>query len=350
MNTSFRIIDANLNRVAEGARVIEDLARFHFESAGHAEALKRFRHGVRKIFSDMNDRLVAFRDSAGDVGVAISGRSTLDRKADVRGLVFANFKRIEEGLRTIEEHLKIIGQYDRSKVIEGLRFGIYTSEKSFHRLFPHRLPAGIYGITAEKYSRGRSNIDVVRDMIRGGIRIIQYREKAHEKSLRQIHAECREIRELTRDHGVLFIVNDFVDIAMAVDADGVHVGQDDLPVSEVRQLVGEKMIGLSTHSPDQARRAIESGADYIGVGPVFETRTKENVCDPVGLEYLDYAVKNVPVPFVAIGGIKRHNIHRVSGRGARTICLVTEIVGAEDIVEKIKELREIMGRGSEATP
>jgi thiamine-phosphate pyrophosphorylase len=201
------------------------------------------------------------------------------------------------------------------------------------------LPGGIYGITAEKFSRGRSNLEVVRAMVEGGVNIIQYREKRPHKSYRQMLDECRRIRAITRDHGVMFIVNDHVDIAMLVDADGVHVGQDDLPVAAVRQLVGpEKIIGLSTHSPDQARAALAAGADYIGVGPIYSTRTKDDVCDPVGLEYLEYAVENIPLPFVAIGGIKQHNIDAVIERGAKTICLVTEIVGADDIVQVVQNL------------
>ncbi len=138
------------------------------------------------------------------------------------------------------------------------------------------------------------------------------------------------------------IVNDFVDIALLVDADGVHVGQDDLPVDLVRRLVGDKIIGLSTHSPDQARAAEAAGADYIGVGPIFETQTKDNVCAPVGLEYLEYAVAHVRTPFVAIGGIKEHNMHEVCRRGAGTICLVTEIVGAADIAAQVKRLGRII--------
>lgn len=205
-----------------------------------------------------------------------------------------------------------------------------------------KFPEGIYGITAEKFSRGRSNVEVVKEMIRGGIRIVQYREKHKEKSIRDIYEECRMIRKTTRDHGVLFIVNDFLDIALLTDADGVHVGQDDLPVEAVRRLMGNKIVGVSTHSPAQAEAAVAAGADYIGVGPIFETRTKENVCDPVGLTYLEYAVAHVPIPFVAIGGIKEHNIHDVVSRGARTVCLVTEIVGAEDITGMVRRLTEKM--------
>ena len=158
------------------------------------------------------------------------------------------------------------------------------------------------------------------------------------ESFRQMLAECAAIRKLTRDSGVPFIVNDYVELAMLVDADGVHLGQDDLPVAAVRERVGSKIIGLSTHSPDQARAALAAGADYIGVGPLFATRTKEDVCDAVGLEYLGYVLGEIPLPAVAIGGIKLHNIDQVIARGARTVCLVTEIVGAQDIAGMVRRL------------
>lgn len=204
------------------------------------------------------------------------------------------------------------------------------------------LPHGIYGITAEKFSRGRSNIEVVEEMLQAGVSIIQYREKHKEKSIRSMYEECMKIRDLTRRHDALFIVNDFVDLALLVDADGVHVGQDDLPVPEVRRLVGDKIIGLSTHSPEQAGQAVKLGADYIGVGPIFETHTKDDVCEPVGLKYLEYVLANLSIPFVAIGGIKAHNIQEVSNRGAKTICLVTEIVGAEDITATVQQIHKTM--------
>lgn len=206
------------------------------------------------------------------------------------------------------------------------------------------LPAGLYGITAEKFSAGRNNIEVVRQMIGGGIKIIQYREKKAAKSSVEIFAECQAIREMTRAAGVTFIVNDHVDVAMLVGADGVHVGQDDLPVAEVRRLLGpDKIIGLSTHSPAQAEEAVRLGADYIGVGPIFATRTKDDVCAPVGFSYLEWVRDNISLPYVAIGGIKLHNIDEIVSRGARTICLVTEIVGAPDIVGRVHELQAALG-------
>ncbi len=204
------------------------------------------------------------------------------------------------------------------------------------------LPAGIYGITAEKFSLGRDNVSVVKEMIAGGVSVVQYREKHDHKSFRAMYEECLAIRRLTRESGIPFIVNDYVELAMLVDADGVHVGQDDLPVSAVRRRVGDKIVGLSTHGPEQAAAALKEDVDYIGAGPIFATRTKDDVCDPVGLQYLDPVIQHVPLPAVAIGGIKIHNIDQVLALGARTVCLVTEIVGAADIAGTVRKLKALM--------
>lgn len=210
---------------------------------------------------------------------------------------------------------------------------------------PRILPgpnAPIYGITDDGLSLGRSVLEVTRAMLLAGIKIIQYREK--EKKAGLMLQECRAIRKLTQEAGACFIVNDHVDIAILCNADGVHVGQDDLPVAEVRRLVGpEKIIGLSTHCPEQALNALALGADYIGVGPIFATQTKKDVCAPVTLEYLDWVVANISLPFVAIGGIKRHNVAEVVRHGATCCAMVSEIVGAPDISRRVCEIRQAMG-------
>lgn len=199
----------------------------------------------------------------------------------------------------------------------------------------------IYAITDSALSLGRGVEEVVAALIKADVKIIQYREK--KKKAGEMLRECEALRAMTKEAGVFFIVNDHIDIAMLVGADGVHVGQDDIPVEQVRRLVGpDCVIGLSTHSPEQAAEAVLSGADYIGVGPIYATQTKEDVCAPVGLEYLEYVVKNLSVPFVAIGGIKRHNIGDVVKRGARCCCLVSELVGAEDIGARVAAVREAM--------
>ncbi len=206
------------------------------------------------------------------------------------------------------------------------------------------LDTDLYCITAEEHSIGRSNIEVVREMINAGVKIIQYREK--DKRIIDKYNECLKIRTMTREAKVTFIVNDDIDIAILVKADGVHIGQDDLPIEEVRELVGNDMIiGLSTHSPAQAEDAVRRGADYIGVGPIYKTFTKKDVCAPVGLEYLSYVVRNIPIPYVAIGGIKEYNMKEVTSHGAKCIAMVTEIVGAENIGEKIRSVKNNIKAG-----
>ncbi|WDP84451.1 MAG: thiamine phosphate synthase [Desulfobacter sp.] len=208
---------------------------------------------------------------------------------------------------------------------------------------PIQFPEGIYGILGESFSLGRTNVEMAQRLVDGGVDILQYREKAHEKDRKNMLAECMEIRKITADAGVPFIVNDFLDIALITEADGVHLGQEDLPVARVKQTAPHLMVGCSTHSPEQAAQAVADGADYIGVGPIFATRTKADVCDAVGLGYLDHVVANLSIPFVAIGGIKRHNLKSVADCGATTLCLVTEILGASDISGRLNEIRKILG-------
>lgn len=211
---------------------------------------------------------------------------------------------------------------------------------------PRILPGetDIYAITDAGLSLGRPLEEVVSALMAAGVRILQYREKKLKSGA--MLEECRLLRRLTKEAGACFIVNDHVDIAMLVQADGVHVGQEDLPVPEVRSLVGPDMIiGLSTHLPEQAREARKLGADYIGVGPIFATNTKEDVVDPVGYEYLDWVARNGDLPFVAIGGIKRHNIAEVARHGARCCSLVSELVGAADIRTRVEDVRKAMREG-----
>ncbi|HWQ61717.1 MAG TPA: thiamine phosphate synthase [Negativicutes bacterium] len=209
------------------------------------------------------------------------------------------------------------------------------------------LAGGIYAITGDDFSRGRGSAEVVRLMLAAGVRVIQYREK--DKPARDMYEDCLVIRDLTRGAGATFIVNDRVDLAMAVGADGVHVGQDDLPPEKVRELVGPAMvIGFSTHTAEQARAAEKMAGviDYIGVGPVFATGTKKDASAPVGLTLVEYVAENIALPFVAIGGIREDNIGEVRRRGAATIALVSDIVGAADIPAKVAALRAVLAENT----
>lgn len=333
----FRVIDSSINRVSEGLRVIEDIARFKFSAKNISQKSKYIRHRVRNISKQYDAELLNYRDSLNDIGPEITSNLKLERDLEINSIITANFKRVQEGLRTLEE-------ITSNKEFEKLRYNTYQLEKEFAGVYNKEafvLP-DLYGITYSRDSRGRSNITIVKEMIQAGIRLIQYREK--DLSLKEMYNECREIRALTRESGVTFIINDFIDIAILVDADGVHIGQDDLPIQEVRKLLGsDKIIGLSTHSPDQAKRAVLDGADYIGVGPIFATQTKVNVCDPVGYSYLEWIVEHIDIPFVAIGGIKEFNISEILKRGAKSVALVSEITGNEDIPGKVDTLHNIIG-------
>ncbi len=338
-----RIFDATGNRAAEGLRVLEDIARFSFDNRKISAELRGLRHEIRELLQGREHDLLGARNAAGDVGAVTSGKEHTDTRKDLKDTVLANCKRVQEAFRTMEELFKAKGEYRAGKQVETLRFTIYGLEPALLALFSRRLPRGVYGILGEKFSQGRSNVEVARMMVDGGIDILQYREKLTRKSLKEIYAECAEIRKITADAGIPFIVNDYADVALMVGADGVHRGQDDLPVQALRKIAPQMMIGCSTHSPEQAKKAIADGSDYIGVGPIFTTRTKEDVCDAVGLEYLEYVVENHDIPFVAIGGIKRDNLRKVLAAGAQTVCLVTEIIGADNIEQRIREIQNLVG-------
>jgi thiamine-phosphate pyrophosphorylase len=349
MRSLWRIVDAEYNRVTEGLRVLEDLARFHWEDPEASSQLKLLRTEIAGLVQPFRQQMLQSRDAEHDLGLAISQSLQLDRKDGPAALAAANFKRVQEALRSLEEHLKVLDGYEAAKSCERLRFTAYQLEKQAalaHKPQPRLPKTDIYGLTDRPHALGRSNPETVREMLAAGIRIIQYREK--DLKMAEKYRECLEIRKMTADYGATFIVNDDVHLALAVQADGVHLGQDDLPVEQARALTSASMIiGLSTHSPEQAQAAVRAGVDYIGVGPIYATQTKRDVCAPVGLTYLDYVVDHLSIPFVAIGGIKQHNIGDVVRHGATCIALVTAIVGATDIKAQVQALREEIKRASE---
>ena len=216
-------------------------------------------------------------------------------------------------------------------------------------ILPGQTPeADIYAITDSDLSQGRSNEDVAKALLAAGVTILQYREKHKDKGEKL--AECRVLRQLTRAAGACFIVNDDVDVALLCEADGIHVGQSDLPARDVRRLVGPGMIiGVSTKNPAQALQAVADGADYIGVGPICATSTKPDAGPGVTLSYLDWVVANIKLPFVAIGGIKRSNIGELARHGCKSCALISELVSAPDIVERVAEVRQAMHAGQNDT-
>jgi len=198
----------------------------------------------------------------------------------------------------------------------------------------------LYCFSPGPFARGRDPVEMVKAQIRGGADVVQLREKAMTK--RERLELGLGLRALTRETGVLFIVNDDVDLALILDADGVHRGQEDIPLDHARTLMKERIIGVSTHSWDQIQKALSGGADYIGVGPVFETRTKEDPEPRVGLELLSRLGGQCPVPYVAIGGIKGSNIRSVVAAGCHRAAVISDILLAPDIEAHCRTLRSIL--------
>ncbi|MCI3922223.1 thiamine phosphate synthase [Paenibacillus sp. TRM 82003] len=187
----------------------------------------------------------------------------------------------------------------------------------------------LYAITGESFHPGRDVIDVMTEAMKGGADIIQLRDKTSPK--RDVLEKAKRLREATAKHGALFIVNDHIDVALAVEADGIHLGQDDLPLAEARKIMGGRIVGISTHAIEEARKAERGGADYIGVGPVYPTKSKVDVVAPVTTAYVRQVAAEIRIPWVAIGGIKLHNVDEVLGAGATRICAISEIVGSSDV-------------------
>ena len=194
----------------------------------------------------------------------------------------------------------------------------------------------LYVVTCEKLSNGRSNLEVLDAVIKGGGKIIQLRDKQISK--RDFFQLAKKFREITLKAGMLLIINDYLDVAMAVDADGVHLGQEDFPLKEARALAPNLILGRSVHSLEQAKIAEAEGADNINIGPIFPTGTKEHA-QAIGTEAIKKIAPEISIPFTVMGGIKLSNIKETVDAGAKKLALVTAVTQAADMVSAVKELR-----------
>lgn len=207
---------------------------------------------------------------------------------------------------------------------------------------------GLYVVTGEKFTRGRSLAEVVQAAIAGGAQAVQLREK--EMPLRRLLAEGAHLRDITRRAGVLFFVDDRVDVALALDADGVHLGQDDMPAAVARRLLGpEKIIGVSVHTVAEARAAQAAGADYLGVGAVYATTSKDDASAPLGLGLIKDIAAAVDLPFVGIGGINADNAAAVIAAGATGIAVISAVISAPDVTAAARRLCQEIARGRQET-
>ena len=340
------MIDANLNRSSEGLRVLEDVARFLLNDAELSQRLKTLRHDLALVTKSLSVGMLSRRDAEHDVGRLHSDdRDPAETATSVRGLldlVTANAKRVEESLRVLEELAKLpeMNPMLNSASFEQTRFAVYTAERDLISKISRRdktdRMAGLYVILDRQFLAGRDALEIARQIIEGGARVVQLRDKQSKKG--ELLPVAQKLKELCSQAGVLFIINDYLDLAVAVDSDGVHVGQEDLPVPVVRrELAIDRIVGCSVTTVPQATKAQNEGADYIAVGSMFPTTTKKEAV-VVGVDILKELKRVVSVPLVAIGGINQLNIGEVVTAGADAVAVVSAVVGEKDVKGAVEKL------------
>jgi thiamine-phosphate pyrophosphorylase len=340
----FRIIDANFNRAREATRLMEEYCRFALNSSELAARAKKLRHQLCNAVSRLDaNMLIAGRDVHTDVGRGMTVEGELSR-LNLRDCFTAAAKRLTEALRVLAETTQTL-KPDVAQVFEQLRFDAYSLEKdtltqsnAAEKFSSVRL---YVLLNATAGSSDSQILDLIGDCAAGGADCIQLRAK--DTSDRRTFELAGQVVNICKEAGVICIINDRVDIAVAVGADGVHFGQDDLPLDRGRKMQLAPMIfGLSTHSIDQLKSTISQKPDYVSLGPVFATGTKPDLA-PVGLQYVAEAVQllgDTGIGHVAIGGITVANIEQVLEAGAKNVAVCAAVSQAADPEAMCRKLKD----------
>ncbi|MFA9477093.1 thiamine phosphate synthase [Phycisphaerales bacterium AB-hyl4] len=326
-----RILDANANRAREALRVMEEAARFVLDDAAMTEAIKQLRHDLAAAVSGVAG-LEASRDTPGDVGTRITTEAEQSR-AGVAEVAIAAGKRLSEALRAMEEYGKTLPRGDDvgspafASRVESLRYRGYDIEQRLTAAMGtgRRQQWRLCVLISESLCPDRDWLTVAEACIEGGADCLQLREKSLEAGA--LLERASRLVELARPSGVSVVVNDRPDVALLAGADGVHVGQGDLSVRGVRQLVGRQLlVGVSTSKLAQAEQALADGADYCGVGPMFETTTKLKK-HIVGPGYLKQYVGWGRLPHLAIGGVSPSNVAALVAAGVEGVAVSSCVCG-----------------------
>ncbi len=334
---ALRVIDAAANRASEALRVIEDFLRFVLDDRHLTRHCKQIRHDLTfalEIFPAAERH--AARETQADVGTAITLAAEQTRNGTA-AVLQANFNRLEQALRSLEEFCKMLAP-DAAAIVEQLRYRVYTLQRaaditrtSLERLAQARLYVLVGGCSSIEEFQA-----LIEELISSRVAIIQLRDKR--LADRELLIRARLLRELTRDSQTLLIVNDRPDLAVLAGADGVHVGQEDMTVKDARRILGpDGLIGVSTHSIEQARRAVFDGANYIGVGPTFASGTKQ-FSQFTGTELLRSVQAEIRLPAFAIGGITAENLPQVLATGFTRVAASGAITDAKDPAAAARQL------------
>ena len=324
-----QIVDANLDRAREGLRVLEDWARFGLGRKELVKELKNFRQILGKHHSNVYK---VSRNFTTDKCNGLSHPEQFKRD-NIDSILSSNAARVQEALRVIEEFTRKYDP-DLSNAASKIRYSIYSLEVELLKgttnnyLREILIKNNLYFITSET----KNLIDKIKKILAGGVKIIQFRFKTGSDSDNLKVALI--IRELCDNYGALFIVNDRIDIALASNADGVHLGQEDINIKIARNLLGfSKIIGISASNEIDIQKAIKEGCDYLGIGPVFHTKIKEKK-QPLGINTLKIMTKDIEIPWFAIGGINHENISLLKKNNINKIAMITELINSKDPKEK----------------
>tara|TARA_B100001029_G_scaffold87521_1_gene71769 strand:+ start:236 stop:1276 length:1041 start_codon:yes stop_codon:yes gene_type:complete len=315
-----QIIDANLDRAREGLRVLEDWARF---GLGREDFVKRFKDFRQILGKNHLTNYKQARNSQPDVCEGLSHPEQFKRLT-IDSIISSNSARVQEALRVIEEFTR--NRHDElASSASKIRYETYQLEKelllaNIRRLRKQKLiDNNLYFIT----TNSNNVTEQVRIMLNCGIKIIQYRFKGG-SDLENINAAIK-LKKLCKEYDALFIVNDRLDIALASDADGLHLGQEDLNIEHARRLLGpSKIIGLSANSETEISKAIKEGSDYLGIGPVYQSTTKKSK-SPLGIERIKSLTKKITVPWFAIGGINSQNISLLKENNIKKVAIISDL-------------------------
>jgi thiamine-phosphate pyrophosphorylase len=339
---ALRIVDAAANRGREGLRVVEDFVRFVLDDVHLTRLLKSLRHDMTAALGrfSSSERLAA-RETQADVGTRVETAAERSR-GDSAEVLAANFARLQESLRSLEEFAKVLDR-EASAPFEQLRYRSYTLQRAvemtrtgLQRLGHARLYVLIDGCaTLDAFCR------LAGGLVASGVHAIQLRDKRLED--RRLIERARALREITAAAGVLFIMNDRPDLAVVAQADGVHVGQEELSVKDARTVVGpERIVGVSTHSIQQARQAVLDGASYLGVGPTFPSGTKDFTEFP-GIALVRAVAQEIRLPAFAIGGITLGNLPQVLQAGLFRVAVSGAIARSADPAAAARAFLGVLG-------
>lgn len=336
-----RIIDANLNRTMEAMRVIEEYVRFGLDDAHLTRLLKDARHEIGSVARNFPEAMrVTARETLADVGTAISTAAEQQR-GTLADVAAASFQRLKESLRCLEETLKLVNAELASRC-EAVRYQVYTLEKAVvtRRISLTTLANVRLYVLIDACETEDRMVQLAAQVIEAGAGAIQLREKGVDD--RTLLKRARQLRRMTRDANRLLIINDRPDIAVLSRADGVHLGQNDLTVKDARTIVGpETFIGVSTHNIEQAEQAVLDGANYIGCGPTFPSKTKHFEQFP-GLPFLRQISANLQIPAFAIGGISETNVAEVVASGFQRIAVSNAVTQAEHPATAVARMTELL--------